>query len=176
MKRIASSIPIMGVALAILLAGPALAEGGEHERPHAHAGMSAEQKAFGVAGDSTKVSRTIAVDMTDQMRFVPAVIDVKLGETLRFRITNKGSGPHEMVIGTLPELREHAALMRSAPAMAHSDAHAASVQSGTTEEIVWTFNRPGEFSYACLVPGHLEAGMVGKVVVKARTAATSPLR
>ena len=176
MKRIASSIAAVAVTLANLLAGPALAGGGGHAKPHAHADMSADQKAFGIAGDPRKVSRTIAIELTDQMRFIPAVVDVKLGETLRFRVTNTGSAPHEMVIGTLPELRKHAALMRSAPAMTHNDAHAASVKPGTVEEIVWTFNRPGEFSYACLVPGHLEAGMVGKVVVKARTASTSTSR
>ena len=35
--------------------------------------------------------------------------------------------------------------------------------SGT---VVWQFTRAGEFQFGCLVPGHFEAGMVGKVTVK----------
>jgi uncharacterized cupredoxin-like copper-binding protein len=33
-------------------------------------------------------------------------------------------------------------------------------------ETVWQFTQAGEFRFACLVPGHLEAGVVGKVLVK----------
>ena len=35
------------------------------------------------------------------------------------------------------------------------------------DEIVWTFNRAGEFDFACLIAGHFQAGMVGKVMVTA---------
>jgi uncharacterized cupredoxin-like copper-binding protein len=31
---------------------------------------------------------------------------------------------------------------------------------------VWTFNRAGEFDFACLVGGHYEAGMKGRIIVK----------
>ena len=130
--------------------------------------MPVAQEAFGTAGDPTKVSRTIDVGMTDEMRFFPEVVDVKVGETLRFRLTNRGNTNHEMVIGTLRELQEHAALMKRFPGMEHSEPYMAHVRPGATEEIVWKFNRPGEFSYACLVAGHFEAGMVGKAIVKPR--------
>ena len=103
--------------------------------------MPVEQEAFGTAGDPTKVSRTIDIGMTDDMRFVPAVVDVKVGETLRFRLTNKGKANHEMVIGTLRELQEHAALMKRFPEMEHSEPYMAHVRPGATEEIVWKFNR-----------------------------------
>jgi plastocyanin len=29
------------------------------------------------------------------------------------------------------------------------------------------FNRPGEFDFACLIAGHYQAGMVGKITVTA---------
>ena len=29
----------------------------------------------------------------------------------------------------------------------------------------WQFTKGGEFCYGCLVPGHFEAGMIGKVTV-----------
>ena len=36
-------------------------------------------------------------------------------------------------------------------------------QPGKTGEIVWTFNRAGDFDFACLIAGHYQAGMVGKI-------------
>jgi uncharacterized cupredoxin-like copper-binding protein len=71
-----------------------------------------------------------------------------------------------MVIGTLAELQEHAALMKKFPDMEHDEPWMAHVKPGATQEIVWQFNRAGEFNYACLVAGHFEAGMVGKVIVR----------
>ena len=123
---------------------------------------------FGVAGDPRKASRTIDIDLTDEMRFRPAVINVAAGETIRFRLKNTGQTLHELVLGTMTDLREHAASMRSAPRMDHAAPYIAHVQPGGTGEIVWTFNRPGEFNYACLIPGHFEAGMIGKAIVKTR--------
>ena len=67
---------------------------------------------FGKPGDPTKVSRTVAVDMSDAMRFTPAKISVKKGETVRFVVKNSGQLKHEMVLGTAKELREHAELMK----------------------------------------------------------------
>ena len=40
-----------------------------------------------------------------------------------------------------------------------------SAASGKTETMVWQFTKPGEFYYGCLIPGHFEAGMMGKIIV-----------
>ena len=37
---------------------------------------------------------------------------------------------------------------------------------GKEGEVVWQFTRAGEFHYACLIPGHMEAGMIAKITVK----------
>jgi uncharacterized cupredoxin-like copper-binding protein len=125
-----------------------------------------EETAFGRAGDPRKVTRTIKVGMSDAMRFTPSGFTVKPNETVRFVIRNGGTVTHEMVIGTSEELKKHAELMRKFPAMEHDEAYMAHVKPGTRGEIVWHFTRPGEYSFACLVPGHFEAGMVGRLVVK----------
>lgn len=122
--------------------------------------------AFGREGDPAKARRTIRVTMADSMRFTPAVITVKRGETVRLVATNKGQVLHELVLGTPDELRKHAEMMRQHPGMQHEEAHMAHVKPGATGEIVWQFTRPGEFQFACLLPGHFEAGMVGKVRVQ----------
>ncbi len=125
----------------------------------------AEQMDWGIAGDPKRVNRTVAISMTDDMRFSPAVLNVKLNETVRFVIKNDGKILHEMVIGTKDELDKHAAMMLKFPNMAHDEAYMAHVDPGQSGDIIWRFNRAGEFDFACLLPGHYQAGMVGKINV-----------
>jgi uncharacterized cupredoxin-like copper-binding protein len=136
---------------------------------HASAAPSrAEQTEWGIAGDAGKVKRTIAVRMTDAMRFEPDRIEVREGDTVRLRVANRGRLLHEIVLGTPQALGAHAELMKKYPGMEHDEAHMAHVPAGRQGEIVWTFNRVGEFAFACLIPGHFEAGMVGRIVVRPR--------
>jgi uncharacterized cupredoxin-like copper-binding protein len=127
-----------------------------------------EQKEWGIAGDVKSVKRTIALSMSDDMKFKPNKIDVKRGETVRITLKNTGAQLHEMVIGTKNELDEHAALMIKFPTMEHDEPYMAHIAPGKIGEIIWTFNRPGEFDFACLIAGHYQAGMVGKINVAAK--------
>ena len=102
----------------------------------------------------------------ETMRFDPASLTVRKGETVRFVVANHGAVLHEMVLGTREALKEHAAMMQKHPGMEHDEPSIAHVKPGGTGEIVWQFTQAGEFQFACLVPGHFEAGMIGKVVVK----------
>jgi uncharacterized cupredoxin-like copper-binding protein len=158
------------VALLLAFAStPALAHVTEaHDKPSKQRAASAEQKAFGIAGDPTRVSRTIDIRMTDHMRFEPAVITVKQGDTIRFRHANVGKVMHEMVIGSRADLEEHAALMRKFPNMEHDEPHMVHVAPGKRGDLVWQFNRVGAFEFACLIPGHFEAGMRGTINVAAK--------
>ena len=151
---------------ASLVVGPVLAHGESHSKQQAEEVVK-EQKAWGTAGDSDQVDRTIEVSMTDQMRFTPDRIEVKLGETIRFVLRNQGGMLHEFVLGTKQDLDEHAAMMLKFPGMQHDEPYMAHVGPGKREEIVWTFNRAGEFDFACLIAGHYQAGMVGKIKVLA---------
>ncbi len=128
--------------------------------------VSTEERAFGRQGDPGKVARSIEIDMADTMRYTPAHISVKRGETIRFELRNSGKVMHELVLGTMKELKQHAELMRKHPGMEHDEPHMAHVAPGKRERLVWQFTRSGEFYYGCLIPGHFEAGMIGKVVVK----------
>ena len=156
---------------ALSAAGFAQAHGDE-----AHAAKAGpvkkEQKDWGIAGDAKAVTRTINVTMMDTMRFSPDRVEVKLGETVRFAHQNAGALLHEFVIGTQKENDAHAALMVKFPGMEHSEPYMAHVGAGKTAEIVWTFNRPGEFDFACLIAGHYQAGMKGKIIVAAATQAS----
>ena len=130
------------------------------------AAAAMEEQAFGRPGDPGKVSRTIKMGMSDSMHFTPEAIQVKQGQTVRFKVTNGGKLMHEMVIGTSKEINEHAELMKKFPDMEHDEANMAHVSPGTTEDLVWQFTKAGDFSFGCLVPGHFDAGMKGKITVR----------
>jgi len=156
---------VIAVALAVLLPGVrlALAHEDEHNKAQEHEGHAAT---LGEPGKPEKVSRTIEVQMSDAMRFTPSSFKVKRGQTIRFVLTNTGQVKHEMVLGTIKELKEHAALMQKFPDMEHADPNMVTVEPGKTGELVWRFTKAGTFDFACLQPGHFEAGMVGKIAVK----------
>jgi uncharacterized cupredoxin-like copper-binding protein len=152
-------------AAALFAAGtPALAHEA-HKASPAKKEISGDQHPWGREGDPRKAVRTIAIDMADTMRFTPAEVKVKRGDTVKFVVRNSGKTMHEMVIGTEEELRKHAELMKKHPGMEHDEPYMAHVQPGGKEEITWTFTEPGTFMYGCLIAGHWEAGMKGSIVV-----------
>ena len=116
-----------------------------------------EQQPWGIAGDAAAVARTIPIVMSDAMRFVPDRIEAH---------ENRGAVMHEMVLGTPAALAEHAELMERFPEMEHDEPWMAHVPPGGRGEMIWQFNRAGEFQFACLIPGHYQAGMVGTVTVR----------
>jgi len=162
----------MGIARAILVAAlvalpaVAMAHGDAHKGASAAAAQPMVETSFGRTGDPKDAVRTVRVDMSDRMRFSPDAIAVMLGETVRFVVRNSGKTMHEMVLGTMKELKDHAELMKKHPGMEHDEPYMAHVESGKTAEIVWQFTKAGEFYFGCLIPGHFEAGMVGKILVR----------
>lgn len=134
-----------------------------------HAGGHHDSEgAIGVPGEVAKITRTIAVNMADDMRFTPERISVSRGETIRFKVTNAGKLKHELVLGTKKALDEHYEAMKKFPEMEHADDNMISLAPAQTGEIVWQFTKPGKVHFACLHPGHYEAGMIGQVTVTAQ--------
>lgn len=124
-----------------------------------------EQKNWGIAGDAKQASRSLDLNMGDDMRFSPAHFTVKKGETLRLRVINKGQVMHEVVLGTKASLAQHAQMMLKYPGMEHAEPYMAHVAPQKSEDLVWHFNRAGSFDFACLIPGHYQAGMTGTFTV-----------
>ncbi len=148
----------------LLMAMTAMASG-------THAGGH-DDEGIGKPGVASKVSRTITMDMSDTMRFGAPNVTVKQGETIRFVVKNSGKIKHEMVLGTEKELKEHYEVMKKNPEMEHADANMVTVAPGKTGEIIWQFTKPGKVDFACLQPGHYDAGMKGVVTVAGGKAAT----
>lgn len=161
-----SAAALAAAVLAALASAHAHESAPHAAQPRKYDAAKVEAKPFGREGDPAKVTRTIRVDMSDAMRFAPAHITVKRGETVRLVAVNKGQVLHELVLGTREELQQHAELMKKFPGMEHEEPHMTHVQPGKRGDIVWRFDQPGEFEFACLIPGHFEAGMVGRVTVK----------
>ena len=159
---------LIGAALISTSLYAAAHETEDHKKSAKAKTAAVEEKPFGRAGDPKKVSRTITVSMSDQFRYDPAEIRVKTGETVKLVVANKGKTLHEIVLGTMDELKEHAELMKKNPGMEHDEPYMAHVKAGGKEDLVWQFTKPGEFYYACLIPGHFEAGMVGRVIVASK--------
>ncbi len=154
--KVSHSIAAMSV---VFLSSGAIAAG-------SHAGGH-ESEAIGKPGVAAKANRTIQVDMTDAMRFLPASVSVQQGETVRFVVKNSGKVKHEMVLGTEKELKEHYEVMKKNPEMEHADENMVTVAPGKSGEIVWQFTKAGKIDFACLQPGHYDAGMKGAVNVAA---------
>ena len=128
-----------------------------------------EHFAAGEPGDPKKPFRVVKITMLEdgrKMLFEPAVVDVRLGEQVRFEIFNEGSWNHEFVLASEAANRKHAELMKKFPDMEHADPNALRLAPFASGAILWKFTRRGAFEYACLIPGHLEAGMHGQVIVK----------
>ena len=91
---------------------------------------------------------------------------VRKGEQIRLLLENGGTESHEFMLATVAENRKHAELMKKFPEMEHDDPNATRVLPYAKRELLWRFTKRGEFEFACLIPGHYEKGMFGKIIVK----------
>lgn len=156
-------------SLLFTLSLPALADAGHdalsgHGAHAGHATLS-----FGQPGKPAQVARTVEVVLGD-MYYRPASLEVQAGETVRFILKNEGKLPHEFSLGDAASHAEHQrqmlAMQQMGHSMLHEDASTASVEPGGQAELIWTFSETGELQFACNIPGHYQAGMVGELRVK----------
>ena len=135
---------------------------------HDHDGQP-ETFAAGTPGDPAETARTVALTIHQvrqgKMSFGSDDLHAKPGEQIRFVVTNDGEVPHEFRIDSKAGNAEHKAMMAKMPGMVHHDPNTMSIAPGRTMALVWRFSKPGSYEFACLLPGHYEAGMHGAIVV-----------
>lgn len=142
--------------------------------------------AFGQPAAADKATRTVEMTLQD-IAFAPKSLDVKAGETVRFVLVNKGQLLHEFNLGdaamhaahqkemlqmqasgmltsTGMGKMDHSAMGHGA--MKHDDPNSVLVEPGKTAELTWTFTQATGLEFACNLPGHYQAGMVGKLTVE----------
>ena len=164
MNRSSATAATALLVATIFVAGLGLSGPGRAHEGHEHAAFSA-----GEPGDPKKPARTVKVRMLEgsgKMSFEPALIQVRRGEQIRFVVQNDGEEDHEFILATIDENRKHGELMKKFPEMEHDDPNAKRVMPYANKELLWKFTKRGEFEFACLIPGHYEKGMFGKIVVK----------
>lgn len=155
MKR---TILVLALTLAPLSALAAGTHGGGHD----------ETFAIGVPA-RTEAGRVIEIAMRElddgSMVFSPSSLEMTEGETVRLVVTNEGEMVHEFVMDTPAQIEEHKELMARFPEMEHDEPNALRLEPGAQGEIAWTFTQTGSFEFACLLPGHYDAGMAGPLTV-----------
>lgn len=151
-------LTILSAAI-LSLATPALADVG-------HDGKIA----VGMPGDAGHIDRIVEVSMLEtddgEMLFEPRQLAFAAGETVRLVISNNGEQEHEFVLDTAADNQKHKETMERFPEMEHADENAIRLDPGASGEILWKFENEGEFEFACLIPGHYEAGMHGPLSVE----------
>lgn len=140
---------------------------------------------IGEPGTKANVTRTVTITVRDNY-YEPEAIEVKKGETIRFIVKNTGELLHEFNIGTsgmhaehqkeMMQMAEHGMLTATGinhqmmnmdhgkaglPSMKHDDPNSVLVEPGKSAELVWKFSKDATLEFACNLPGHYEAGMVG---------------
>ena len=156
---VAAALAVLATPLTTALAAPG-------EKGHTHRTFSA-----GAPGDPKKPARVVKITMREEdgdkrMLFEPNRLEVKRGEQVRFVLDNAGIYAHEFMLDTVEKNAKHAIEMRKNPDMEHDDPNGTRVPLAESKELVWRFSKAGTFEFACLIPGHYEAGMKGTVVVK----------
>ena len=152
----AKTLPIPGVAVALLIGAASFATGQGAEVP------------------------TIELNVGDNMRFTPSVIQAHPGQRVRIVLTGVGKLPavaHNVVLlrkGTAPKAFLDKASRAteetgSIPLAMKDQAIVASalVKPGESAEVTFEAPaEPGEYTFVCSFPGHFGLGMKGQLIVK----------
>lgn len=134
--------------------------------PEGEGDVHDEDLSFGEPADPADADRVVQVTQLDEMAYDPAAIEIAVGETIAFEVTNAGQTPHEFVLGDADLQSEHEEEMAEmGGGMMTDEPNAIAVEPGETVSIAWTFTEPGELQYGCHIPGHFAAGMVGDISV-----------
>ena len=153
---------------------PGMGTEGEHESAEAegHGGMESEEHQGGagllVLDDSVPVDRVIDLDMRE-WGFGPGNIEVKMGQTIRLVVRNKGQIPHEFMFMTMTAMQainyrveradwnllEHEALLEKPLIM-----------PGETYDVVLRVQQPGMWMFMCMFPYHMQFGMMGAMATE----------
>ncbi len=166
----------------VLLFSAGAQAAGNDSGGHGHAANIGEQ------GKAFEVTRVIEIVMTDN-RFEPEQISVENGETNRFVLKNKGEFVHEFNIGTaamhakhqkeMAVMFDHGVLeadkinydkmqmdMGGGKTMDHDDPNSVLLEPKGSAEIVWKFGSSARLEFACNIPGHYDAGMMGEIRIR----------
>lgn len=110
----------------------------------------------------------VTVTMSE-FAFEPASITVTAGQPVEITLVNEGAIEHDFAIEVIPA--KDVSTEGSMSGHDSSDQHAefdlhTATGSGETSVLRFTPTQPGTYKIICSVPGHLDAGMTGELIVK----------
>lgn len=117
----------------------------------------------GGSAQATKVTVTMK-----EFGFEPNVINVSAGTPVELTLINEGAVEHDFVIEVIPVKdvsTEGMDMDHMSGDHAEYDLHSATA-AGATSTLSFTVTEPGTYKIICSVPGHLDAGMTGELIVK----------
>lgn len=187
MRGTGNSIKSGFIAIMLALGSTAALASGEHggghgdnsgseadnsEGGHGHGGghrMMAFE--FGEAVSAGEADRTVEIVARDNMQFEPSRITVEAGETVTFRVRNAGQMQHSFTLGSNGYHERHDREMMDMPIaeLAHhmdDSPNGMVVQPGQTDTLTWQFDESGPIQFACHIPGHYPAGMIGRLQIE----------
>jgi plastocyanin len=109
----------------------------------------------GFVAGTPAAPRAVRILATPELRFVPNVVRVQAGETIRFDVTTVGPVAHDFMVGPAADVA----------ADADGTPEVADITMMETASLTYTFSGSGPFAFACHVPGHHEAGMAGTIEI-----------
>ncbi len=122
--------------------------------------------AWGEPAEASQADRVVEIRMLDALRFEPASVEVKVGETVTFKVLNEGQLQHDFTLGDAETQDEHDAEMAAGMSgMGHDKPNVLTVDPGAKGELTWRFTAPATILYGCHVPGHYGAGMAGNLTI-----------
>lgn len=121
-------------------------------------------------GGNTEPKTAITIELTDFAYNSPSVT-IPAGQPVVITLENKGLVEHDFVI---EKVEATVVLKQDGGSSAHDmhgkesnfDVHA-SAQVGESTVLELTVSEPGTYQFFCSVEGHLEAGMIGELIVVA---------
>jgi uncharacterized cupredoxin-like copper-binding protein len=125
---------------------------------------------FGFPAKANAKARVVNVEMDEgadgKLSYSPNTVEVKRGETIHFVVVNKGKDTHDFFVGPEQLIDEHVEELKKDPNTDMDDPSWIRVKAGETGNLVWRFTVKGDFDYASVLPGQIEAGMHGSISVK----------
>ena len=118
--------------------------------------------------DSDVLDITLGVIEGREWGFDPPLILIPVGQRVRLTLVNDGRAEHDVEIAAL--VAEHIEAVGEEHGRLNGGNHAEDVVAthampGTESSVLFTATEAGKFEFACTIPGHREAGMVGTIVV-----------
>ena len=129
--------------------------------------ISTTEKAYGRQGDPRQITRTIKLDMSDNMRLTPTDLNIKQGETIKFVLKNAAKSPIGIALGTATEQKERTAMLKQFPKMEMNQPNQVQAKPGEAGELIWQFTKAGEFNFGCAAAACVSAGVSAKILVVA---------